>query len=238
VEDCLLLGHQEDVSKKHKMMNRYFQCDNTGELKGYVGCKIKNREGDKQISIVQSVIIRSFINEYAIEENPRIEVPASSSDSFSPVMDRDEQNEVDQKCYQSGTGKLLHLSKWSHPDIFNITKELSRHFMKANQAYLKVMKKVVTSCVNTEKHGIIINPTGNRNGKFDQEYFLNHRSIRFQLCKQYCDPRKYKWSCFSNRLIDFCKERNARMSHSFCRRSRFNGIDCVCTRDGSCKTVN
>jgi hypothetical protein len=154
------------------MMNNYFDCDNIGELKEYIRYKIESREGDKRILIVQPVIIRSFIDKFEIRENPRIEVPASSSDSFSPVMDGDELDEVDQKGYQSGFDNLLYLSRWSRPDILNITRELSRHFMKANQAHLKVMKKVMTFCVNTKEHGITINPTGNWNGKVDQHYFL------------------------------------------------------------------
>jgi hypothetical protein len=34
------------------------------------------------------------------------------------------------------------------------------------------MKKVMTFCVNTKEHSITINPTGNWNGKVDQDYFL------------------------------------------------------------------
>jgi hypothetical protein len=52
VDNCLLLGHQEDVNKYHQMMNNYFDCDNIGELKEYIGCKIESREGGKRILIV------------------------------------------------------------------------------------------------------------------------------------------------------------------------------------------
>jgi hypothetical protein len=121
VNNCLLLGHYEDVSKYHKMMNNYFDCNNIGELKEYVGCKVESREGNKRILIVQSVIIRCFIDKFGMRENPRIEVPAPSNHSFSPIMDGDELDEVDHKGYQSGVGKLLYLSRWLHPDILNIT---------------------------------------------------------------------------------------------------------------------
>jgi hypothetical protein len=57
---------------------------------------------------VQLIIIRSFIDEYI---NPRIEVPVSTNDSFSLVMDGDEVNTADQNGYQSGVGKLLYLSR-------------------------------------------------------------------------------------------------------------------------------
>jgi hypothetical protein len=45
VDVCLLLGHEEYVSKYHKMMKSYFECDNIGELKEYSECKIESRKG-------------------------------------------------------------------------------------------------------------------------------------------------------------------------------------------------
>jgi hypothetical protein len=44
--------------------------------------------------------------------------------------------------------------------------------MKANQVHLKVIKSVMTFCVNTKEHAIIINPTGNWNANIDREYFF------------------------------------------------------------------
>ena len=172
VDDCLLIGHKNEVSKYHAVMNSYFDCDNVGELKEYVGCKIETRKDEKRILIVQPVIVRSFIDEFGIEENRKIEVPASTNDSFSPVMDGDELNEEEQKGYRSGVGKLLYLSRWSRPDILNITRELSRYFMRANRAHLKAMKKVMTFCVNTKGHGIFVNPEGYWNGKVDNDYYF------------------------------------------------------------------
>jgi hypothetical protein len=34
------MGHKNKVSKYHAVMNIYFDCDNIGDLKEYVGCKI------------------------------------------------------------------------------------------------------------------------------------------------------------------------------------------------------
>jgi hypothetical protein len=60
-------------------------------------------------------MIRIFIDELRTKENPRNEVPVSSSDCFSPAMNGDELDEVDQKGYQSDIGKLLYFSRWSCP---------------------------------------------------------------------------------------------------------------------------
>jgi hypothetical protein len=65
------------------MMNEYFNCDNVGGLKEYVGCKIE-RKIDQKIGELSS-----------------------------PVSSGDESNEKEQKRYRTGVGKLLYLSRWS-----------------------------------------------------------------------------------------------------------------------------
>jgi hypothetical protein len=49
VDDCLLIGHKEEVSKYKDMMQQYFECEDIGELKEYVGCKIDR--GTKRIRV-------------------------------------------------------------------------------------------------------------------------------------------------------------------------------------------
>jgi hypothetical protein len=59
--------------------------------------------------------------------------------------------------------------------------------MKANQGHMKVMKKMMTFCVNTKEYGIFIDPDGewkektNNNQQFDfvvepmsQQYAMSH----------------------------------------------------------------
>jgi hypothetical protein len=82
-------------------------------LKEYVGCKIDRNEDGRGLLILQPVIVQSLIDEFGVEEDPKIMIPASKGDSFTPVMDEDELDEEDQKGYRSGVGKLLYLSRWS-----------------------------------------------------------------------------------------------------------------------------
>ena len=45
VDDCLLMGHKEEVSKYKTMMHQFFECEEVGELREYIGCKIeRNKE--------------------------------------------------------------------------------------------------------------------------------------------------------------------------------------------------
>lgn len=80
-------------------MNKYFDCDNIGELKEYIGRKIEKSEVDYCIMIKQPVIIKSFTDGFNIERNLKIECPASSGEFFSQVENGEELNDKDQKVY-------------------------------------------------------------------------------------------------------------------------------------------
>jgi len=75
----------------------------------------------KSLKIFQPVLIKSFSDEFGITRDEKIKLPASSGESFSPVLNGDELSEAEQKGYRTGVGKLLYLSRWSRPDILNIT---------------------------------------------------------------------------------------------------------------------
>jgi hypothetical protein len=40
------------------MMHQFFECEDIGELKEYLGCKIERNKGSKSLKIAQPVIIQ------------------------------------------------------------------------------------------------------------------------------------------------------------------------------------
>jgi hypothetical protein len=66
-----LMGHPDDVQIYHEVMNKYFDCNNIGELKEYVGCKIERSMDKTKILLSQPVIIHSFINEFNVIGNKK-----------------------------------------------------------------------------------------------------------------------------------------------------------------------
>jgi hypothetical protein len=77
---------------------------------------------------------------------------------------------VHQHCL--GVGKLLYLSKWSQPDIQNITRELSRFFITALLVHDKAMRCVMTFCLNTIDQALLIKPQGKWNGEFNGDNYF------------------------------------------------------------------
>jgi hypothetical protein len=73
------------------------------------------------------------------------------------------------KKFRSGTGKLLHLMKWSRPDIKNAVRELSRFMMRTLGAHEVAMKRAMEFCIGTSERGWLLKPTGTWDGK-DKSY--------------------------------------------------------------------
>jgi hypothetical protein len=71
--------------------------------------------------------------------------------------------------YRKGVGKLLHVMRWSRPDILNATREVSRFGAEANPAQDQALSRVMEYCVQTPKRGLYLKPEGVWDGK-DKSY--------------------------------------------------------------------
>ena len=91
------------------------------------------------------------------------------------VLSMDEDTKVvkesDQKTYRSGVGKLLHMMKWSRPEISNAVRELSRFMKAATLAHMKAMKRVMSYIIATPEQGLLLEPNAkwDRNPEFEFE---------------------------------------------------------------------
>jgi hypothetical protein len=116
VDDCLICGNKEGVQEaKAQMMDR-FDCDEVGELKEYVGCKIDRDTKEGSIKLTQPVLMQSYTDEFDIPDG---EIPNTPAIPGSVLHKGKEEEIVDEKelfTYRSGVGKLLHMMKWIPTD--------------------------------------------------------------------------------------------------------------------------
>jgi hypothetical protein len=63
-----------------------------------------------------------------------------------------------QQEFRSGVGKLLHLTKWSRPEIKNAVCKLCRGMTKATEEAYRSMQQVMTYCVDMPKRGLLLAP--------------------------------------------------------------------------------
>ena len=69
----------------------------------------------------------------------------------------------DQQGYQSSIGMLVYLVKHLHPDLANMTRELSKANDSANPTVYKEILHVIKYVINTKNLGLKIKPMGNFN---------------------------------------------------------------------------
>jgi hypothetical protein len=120
-------------------------------------------------------LLQSFEDEFELPDVAKIpmtpaipgEVLCSAGNETS-LLDSDVQTK-----YQSGTKKLLHLMKWSRPDVLNSVRELSRFMTGATLTHLKAMYREMTYCVEMKKRGLTLMPNKKWDGSPDFEFEIN-----------------------------------------------------------------
>ena len=158
----LCIGHPEDVEESKNEFMKIFKCDDVGEFKEYVGCKITQVEG--MIKITQPVLLQSYEDEFKLP-NRKFGTPAVIGQVMGQVEPGEEFEPEEQTKYRSGVGKLLHMMRWSRPDIWNAVRECSRRMTIANQIHYKAMIRIMKYCIDTPNRGWTLKPNKIWDGK-------------------------------------------------------------------------
>ena len=74
IDDCLYYRKPDDVKHFKQELMLKLDCDDSGELKEYVGCKIE-RKGNR-MKLTQPVLVQSFADEFDIPPNTPYNLPA------------------------------------------------------------------------------------------------------------------------------------------------------------------
>ena len=151
----LCIGCPKDVEESKNAFMKLFDCDDIGEFKEYVGCKITR--DDKSIKFTQPVLLQSFKDEFELP-NRNYETPGEPGKVLTKVIEGTEVDNKMQTEFRSGVGKLLHLMRWSRPEIWNAVRECSRRMSKSNLDHRKAMLRIMQYCVSTPNRGWTLKP--------------------------------------------------------------------------------
>ena len=173
VDDCMTCGPDREVDRERKRMMEKFDCDDIGEIKEFIGCKISRKKKKRSMRITQPVLLQSFNDEFAAgKKGGAVGSPGAPGETLHKC---DEGAEVDaqrQREYRSGVGKLLYMKK-SRPEILNAVRDLSRFLGRAGEAHMKAMHRVMRYCLSTPNRGLELKPRrswdGNREFEFEIE---------------------------------------------------------------------
>jgi hypothetical protein len=111
------------------------------------------------------VLLQSYVDEFSIESGRSVHTPAETGKVLVKGDDELQLNAAEQTKYRCGVGKLLHMMRWSRPEIYNSVRELSRFVTTGTTtSHVKAMKRVMEYCVATENRGILLKPDQKWNG--------------------------------------------------------------------------
>jgi hypothetical protein len=112
----MITGDKSEVEKYKNMMKGMFDCDDVGELKEYVGCKLERNWNKREIKVTQPVLLQSYKDEFELPKQS-CTTPAEPSKVLMKAKADEGAGPEQQTKYRSGIGKLLHMMRWSRPEI-------------------------------------------------------------------------------------------------------------------------
>jgi hypothetical protein len=168
IDDCLCLGPRENVIKSKTEFTKLFDCDDVGEFEEYVGCKLTIDRKNRCMKFTQPVLVQSFEDEFRLPSY-NYKTPG---EPHKVLVKCAEGHAVDHKkhaLYRKGVGKLLHLMRWSRPEIYNAVRETARRMSEPNDAHYKAMLRIMKYCTITKDRGWTLKPSRTWDGK-DREF--------------------------------------------------------------------
>jgi hypothetical protein len=159
------------INLKQDIMNSV-ECDDGGELKEYVGCKIDHDKEKSTLKITQPVLLQSFKDEFAIEGS---EFPNTPGVPLKPLqLGKEPPVTGDRRTYyRSGVGKLMHLKRWSRPEMANAVRDLSRYNGDGSEEHIYAMHRAMRYALGTPKRGLTLAPTAVWDGNPDFEFIIH-----------------------------------------------------------------
>jgi hypothetical protein len=78
----------------------------------------------------------------------------------------------EQYIFRKGVGKLIHLQKWSRPDIINATRDLARFMGCPTKTHMKALVRAMSYIVQTPERGLVLQPDTGWGGFAEHEFVI------------------------------------------------------------------
>jgi hypothetical protein len=179
VDDCLLLGPKKELMELKKQIMDAVECDDGGEVTEYVGCKL---DWDKQkgtLKFTQPVLLQSFKDEFGTEGSDMPITPGVPMKALQ-LGGKESVSGSRRTYYRSGVGKLMHLRRWSRPEMMNAVRDLSRYNTNGSEDHINAMHRAMRYAMSTPNRGLTLSPTGTWNG--DPTYKFKIRGAADASC--------------------------------------------------------
>jgi hypothetical protein len=174
--DIVIYSKSKCRHKSQNDMMKEFVCDNVGKIEEFLRNKIEIDYVSKTTKFTQPVLLQSLKDKVVLKKG-KVKLPATAGSILSykgeGVKYLSPEKHHD---FCSGVGKLLHLSKWSRPDIKNSVRELLQGMTQATEEAYEAMQQVMAYCVATPSRGPVLAPEGQWSGHEDEELIIKGMS--------------------------------------------------------------
>eukprot|EP00957_Ditylum_brightwellii_P158948 12097983-Ditylum_brightwellii.AAC.1 len=92
-------------------------------------------------------------------------MPAEAGTTLVKTMPGEQADGKMHTYFQSGVGKMMHILRWSRPEIQYAVREIARQSSSPNRVHVKAMHRVMIHCIATPSRGWLLKPTRTWNGK-------------------------------------------------------------------------
>ena len=153
IDDTLCTGDNDAIQEFKNEIKNYFAIKEEGDMKEYVGCKVR-RTGKRSLIMYQDDLINKIEKNFGehTRKMQEYEMPAGSGEHIKrPDEDEPKIGPEEQRKYRSGVGMLLYLVKFSRPDISNAVRELSKVMDGATPAHMKSMLRTIKFVMDTRQ---------------------------------------------------------------------------------------
>ena len=124
VDDCLCCAKDSTIEEMKNAFKKHFACDDVGEMKEYIGCKVERNRDEGWLKFTQPVLLQSYQDEFKLPKGS-YSTPGEPGKILEACAEEEIMEASGMKEFRSGTGKLIHMKNWSRPDVLNATRELS-----------------------------------------------------------------------------------------------------------------
>lgn len=158
VDDCFLIGPKDEVMKLKQQIMNAVDCDDGGELTEYVGCKLDWDKEKGILKFTQPVLLQSFKDEFDTDGS---EMPVTPGVPMKTLQlgDKPPIDGPRRTYYRSGVGKLMHLRRWSRPDMANAVRDLSRYNTNGSEDHINAMHRAMRYAMSTPNRGLTLAPS-------------------------------------------------------------------------------
>ena len=159
VDDILITAESEDkIDNVRKSLEKTITIENRGAPEKYLGITLTI--APEKITLTQEMYIESLATQYGT--NRRVTTPTTTSQTCSLEKAITEEPRCNQSQYRALVGAMLHISRYTRPDISTVVNFLGRRVEDPSQRNMEAAKRVLQYLWSTKSERHIFRKTSTK----------------------------------------------------------------------------